>query len=57
MARYYASRTLMAVFVLLALRASLWAAVEHTSVLPILMWGVAAIASYLICTQSPEVAE
>ena len=57
MARYLISRTLMAPFVFMALRASLWAAVEHSSLLPVLLWMVAAGASYLICTESPELAE
>ena len=56
MARYLISRTLMALCIFLALRASLWAAVEHTSVLPVLLWMVAAAAAYLICLESPEVA-
>ena len=56
MARYVLSRTLMAAFIFLALRASLWAAVDHSSLTPVLLWMVAAGASYLICTQSPEVA-
>ena len=57
MARYLISRALMAVFVLLALRASLWAAVDHSSLTPVLLWMVAAGASYLICTESPEEAK
>ena len=57
MARYLISRTLMAAFIFLALRASLWAAVDHSSLLPVLLWMVAATASYLICTESPELAE
>ena len=57
MARYLISRALMAAFVLLALRASLWAAVDHSSLTPVLLWMVAAGASYLICTESPEEAK
>ena len=57
MARYLISRTLMAAFVFMALRASLWAAVDHSSLTPVLLWMVAAAASYLICTESPELAE
>lgn len=57
MARYYASRTLMALFVFLALRASLWAAVEHTSVLPVLLWMVAALMAWSLCPESPEETE
>ena len=56
MARYVLSRTLMAAFIFMALRASLWAAVDHSSLTPVLLWMVAAAASYLTCTQSPEVA-
>ena len=54
MARYLISRTLMAVFVLLALRASLWAAVDHSSVLPVLMWMVAALMAWSLSPESPE---
>ena len=54
MARYYASRTLMVVFILLALRASLWAAVEHTSLLPIFVWMVAALMAWSLSPESPE---
>ena len=61
MARYYASRTLMALFVLLALRASLWAAVSHAAfwvaVLPVVMWMVAALMAWSLCPESPEEAQ
>ena len=57
MPRYYASRTLMAAFIFLALRASLWAAVEHSSLTPVLLWMVAAGGALLICPESPERAE
>ena len=51
MTRYYLSRTLMAGFVLLALRASLWAAVGHSGVLPVLLWMVGALMAWSL---SPE---
>lgn len=54
MARYVLSRTLMAACVFLALRASLWAAVDHSSVLPVLMWMVAALMAWSLCPESPE---
>ena len=54
MARYLISRTLMALFVFLALRASLWAAVEHTSVLPVLLWMVAALMAWSLSPESPD---
>ena len=61
MIRYYASRTLMVVFVLLALHASLWGAVEHTAfwvaVLPVVMWMVVALMAWSLCPESPELAE
>ena len=61
MARYYASRTLMAAFVLLAVRASLWAAVSHAAfwvaVQPVVMWMVAALLAWSLCLESPELAE
>ena len=57
MARYLISRTLMAAFVFLALRASLWAAVDHSSLLPVLLWMVAALMAWSLCPESPELAE
>ena len=54
MASYYASRTLMALCLFLAVRASLWAAVEHTSVLPVVMWMVAALMAWSLCPESYE---
>ena len=61
MARYYASRTLMALCVFLAVRASLWAAVSHAAfwvaVLPVVMWMVAALMAWSLCPESYEVNE
>ena len=54
MTRYLISRTLMAAFVFMAVRASLWAAVGHTSVLPVLMWAVIAFLAWSLCPESPE---
>ena len=54
MTRYYLSRTLMAGFVLLALRASLWAAVGHSGVLPVLLWMVGALMAWSLCPESLE---
>ena len=53
MPRYLLSRVLMALCLLLALRASLWAAVDGSGLLPVLLWMAGAGASYLICPNSP----
>ena len=57
MARYLISRTLMAAFVLLAFRASLWAAAGHSGVPPVLLWMVAAFMAWSLCPESPEEAK
>ena len=57
MARYYVSRTLMAVFVFMALRASLWAAAGHSGVLPVLVWAALACLALLIHPHSMETTE
>ena len=58
MPRYYASRTLMALCVFLAVRASLWAAVSHAAfwvaVQPVVMWMVAALMAWSLCPESLE---
>ena len=53
MARYLISRALMAAFVLLAFRASLWAAGMHSSVLPIFVWMASALLAWSLCPESP----
>ena len=57
MARYFISRTLMAVSVFLAFRSSLWAAGLHSSVLPVLVWAALALLAWSLCPESLEVPE
>ena len=57
MTRYLLSRTLMAVFVFMALRASLWAAAGHSGVLSVLMWAVMTLLAWSLCPESSEVNE
>ena len=54
MTRYLLSRTLMAVFVFMALRASLWAAAGHSGVLPVLVWAALALIAWSLCPESLE---
>lgn len=55
--RYYLSRILMAVFVFMAFRAALWAAVDYSSLTPVLLWVVAAFMAWSLCPESPEEAK
>ena len=57
MSRYVLSRTLMAAFIFMALRASLWAAVDHSSVLPVLVWAVMTLMAWSLSPESSEVNE
>jgi hypothetical protein len=52
--RYLLSRVLLACCVFLALRASLYAATGHASLLPVVLWMLAAAGALLICPESPE---